>query len=192
MKITEYLPPESRTLYDYLTAGTPLHWLDSKRLAKEKAIYQQYTSAQQAGFAATGAIIGLPKKLLILSILNHFPKIKYLREQSYKKLENEINKLTATEKVIVGVIIAPVMEEIIMRGIGQNLIKKVSNSSTIQIGLIHTIFTLAHGWRGTHIFLTSGLTSILYHHSQKLSVCVTAHATNNLIFSLFPTLERKP
>ncbi len=177
--IETFLPPESRTLYDYLTEGTPLHWLDSQRLEKEKAIYQKYTPWQKIGMAALCATLNFPKRLLISRIA----KSILLKDQG-KAIDKIAKELGPLKYFFIATLVGPIVEELIFRSSFQDLIQRISSSSKIQIGLTHALFSLLHDDRKLFTFLYSGSYSTKYYSSQNLLPSIASHMANNFFASL--------
>ncbi|WMS89274.1 CPBP family intramembrane glutamic endopeptidase [Pleionea litopenaei] len=87
--------------------------------------------------------------------------------------------------ILVAVVFAPLIEEVLFRGVLLNKISKIT-SPLLAVTLTSVLFALLHGYslNAVMAFTSSLLLGILYLKSQRLSLCIVAHATFNLTTTL--------
>lgn len=88
--------------------------------------------------------------------------------------------------VVIAVVVAPVAEELVYRGLLQNAITRLGGSAWVAIGLTSLVFTLMHkGAVATHalptIFVLSVAFGVIYRRTGSLMVCIGVHGLFNAI-----------
>lgn len=88
--------------------------------------------------------------------------------------------------VVIAVVVAPVAEELVYRGLLQNAITRLGGQAWVAIGVTSLVFTLMHtGAVATHalptIFVLSVAFGVIYRRTGSLTVCIGVHGLFNTI-----------
>lgn len=82
--------------------------------------------------------------------------------------------------MVAAVVIAPVFEEVLFRGLLQTSLRKISASPIVAVGLASLVFAVIHPhWQAPPIFVLSLLIGALYEVSRNLWAAIVMHAAFN-------------
>ena len=82
--------------------------------------------------------------------------------------------------VVAAVVVAPVFEELLFRGLLQTSLRKISTSPVVAIGLASLVFAVIHPhWQAPPIFVLSVFIGALYEVSRNLWAAIVMHAAFN-------------
>lgn len=125
--------------------------------------------------------------LVVLASFIILPPLILLFPVSYFKLTLPIvnRDITSTLKLL---IIAPVLEELVFRGLLQDFIKRVNTSKLTCYFIVNIIFVLLH-YKNSHdlvylsgVFISGVIFSVIKDYYKKISVAIICHAYFNLTY----------
>jgi uncharacterized protein len=167
-------------IYYVFSMGAPTwyYWRVKKGISGISGINLSVTDGKVLALVIVGTIfLGLG---IISPLVNLIPMTDWIKE-----LMRSMGSPTHVGLFLAIVVAAPVLEEIIFRGvILDGLLKKYSPSTSIIVSSI--LFGLIHfnPWQFVSAFLGGIFIGWVYYRTRNLSLAIIIHATNNLFFTL--------
>lgn len=112
-----------------------------------------------------------------------FEKLPYLiSDEIIREIEESFNNSSWSVLFVKGVILAPLFEEVIYRGIILNgMLKRYSPEKAIVISALIFGFIHLNLPQGLNAFIIGLMIGTVYYYTRSLSICMLMHAANNFI-----------
>lgn len=183
--LKDLLETEVLFLIEYLAimgAAFGIVWFIRKKITGQTSFRFRTGGSRLVGLSLLVTIVTLFGVTIPLS---HFTMQLIPVPDFFKKIFESLGDMNHWANVLTGVLVAPVLEELIFRGIMlDGLLKKYSPATAIFVSSFFFALIHLNPWQFVTAMIVGILIGWVYYHTRSLSLAILMHLANNLVVTL--------